>query len=258
MRNAVTYSDRKLNNEKEYECKSANESGRMRDSHKKMVSIIGFVIFILFSLAVAFFIGKPMMQYLSEPEKFRQWVQGFGMFGWLICICMMILQIIVAIIPGGALEIGAGYAFGALEGGILCGVGSIIGSVVVFQFARYFGVKFIEAVFSIEKIRSLKFLHDKRKRNILSFIIFIIPGTPKDLLSYFMGLTEMNLKTWIFISTVARMPAIFITTMSGDALGEKEYFIAIFVLVILMCVSVAGGIYYKTLCKKEESRNRIR
>lgn len=222
--------------------------GRMKEHHKQIVSIVGLIVFVVFMLSVAYFIGKPMMLYLSEPEKFRQWVRGYGIFGWFICIGMMVLQIIVAIIPGGALEIGAGYAYGAWIGGILCVVGSIIGSAIVFQFVRYFGIKLVEAFFSVEKIRSLKFLHNERKRNLLAFIIFLIPGTPKDLLSYFMGLTQMELKTWLLISTIARTPAIFISTMSGDALGEKEYYMAIVVLIVLVIGSLAGGLYYKKIC----------
>ena len=140
------------------------------------------------------------------------------------------------------------YAYGALIGGILCVIGSVIGSALVFQFVRYFGIKLVEAFFSVEKIRSLKFLHNERKRNLLAFIIFLIPGTPKDLLSYFMGLTQMDLKTWLVISTIARTPAIFISTMSGDALGEKEYYMAIIVLIVLMIGSLAGAIYYRKIC----------
>lgn len=227
----------------------------MNDRHKKIVSLAGLIIFLLFSALVAYFIGKPMVQTVSEPDKFREWVRGYGVFGWLICIGMMALQIIVAIIPGGALEIGAGYAFGAVLGGILCIIGSIVGSTLVFQFVRVFGVKLVEAFFSIDKIRSLKFLHDEKKRNILAFIIFLVPGTPKDLLSYFMGLTEMDLKTWLVISTVARTPAIFVSTMSGNALGKQQYHIAIIVMVVLFAVSIIGAIYYKRLCKKKKDNS---
>lgn len=228
--------------------------GRMNEHHRQIVSILGLVVFLLFMVLVAYFIGRPMMRYVSEPEKFRQWVSGYGIFGWCICVAMMVLQIIVAIIPGGALEIGAGYAYGALLGGVLCVAGSVIGSTLVFQFARYFGVKLVEAFFPIEKIHSLKFLHNRRKRNLLAFIIFLIPGTPKDLLSYFMGLTQMDLRTWLIISTVARTPAIFVTTMSGDALGEQQYYMATIVFVILIIGSALGALYYRKICREENSK----
>lgn len=228
--------------------------GRMTDKQKKIVSIIGFIVFLVFSGVVAWFIGKPLFQYVDEPERFKTWVSGYGMWSWLICIGMMVLQIIIAIIPGGALEIGAGYAFGILEGSILCIIGSVIGCALVFQFVRVFGVKLVEAFFSLEKINSLKFLKDEKKRDMLAFIIFLIPGTPKDLLSYFMGLTNMKLSRWLLISTIARTPAIVVSVMGGDALGSEKYVMAIIVLAITALISIVGMIFYRKLCKKHEER----
>lgn len=228
----------------------------MTDKQKKVVSIIGIIIFLAFSGAVAWFIGKPLFQYVDEPEQFKTWVSGYGMWSWLICIGMMVLQIVIAIIPGGALEIGAGYAFGILEGSILCIIGSVIGCTIVFQFVRVFGVKLVEAFFSLEKINSLKFLKDEKKRDVLAFIIFLIPGTPKDLLSYFMGLTNMKLSRWLLISTIARTPAIVVSVMGGDALGSERYVMAVIVLAVTALISIVGMVFYRKLCKKHEERKR--
>lgn len=234
--------------------KTSEIEGKMTDRQRKVISVIAFIIFLVFCGLVGWFIGKPLFQYVDEPEQFKAWVSGYGMWSWLICVFMMVLQIIIAIIPGGALEIGAGYAFGILEGSIICIIGSIIGCAIVFQFVRVFGVKLVEAFFSIEKIRSLKFLHDEKKRDVLAFIIFLIPGTPKDLLSYFMGLTDMKLSRWLLISTVARTPAIVVSVMGGDALGSQKYIMAIIVLVITLLISIAGMIFYRKLCKYHEKK----
>lgn len=236
----------------------AEKKHEMNDKHKKAVSIIAIIIFLVFSALAAWFIGKPMVQFVSEPDKFRAWVQSHGMWSWLVCIGMMVLQIIVAIIPGGPLEIGAGYAFGPVVGSVLCIVGSIIGCTLVFQFVRVFGIKLIEAFFSIEKIRSLKFLHDERKRNILAFVIFALPGTPKDLLSYFMGLTDIKLSTWLLISTIARIPAIIVSAMGGDALGSQKYVMAIIVFVVTLVISAIGMYVYKKICKVQDERNIVK
>lgn len=212
---------------------------------RKIISIIGLVIF--FGLSVA--IALPVAKFFKEPEMFHQWVEGFGMWGWLACIGAMVLQIVIAIIPGGALEIGAGYAFGAVEATILCTIGSVIGCAIVFWFVRAFGVKFVESFFPIEKITSLKFLKNEKRRNILVFIIFLIPGMPKDLISYFMGLTNIKLSTWLIISTVARIPAIIISAMGGHALGKKQYTTAIIVLAVIVGISIIGTIAYRCICK---------
>lgn len=229
----------------------------MNDTHKKIVSIIGLIIFVALIAAVSWYIGKPLIENLDDPEKFKQWVSGYGMWSWLICIGIMVLQIVIAIIPGGFVEIGAGYAFGTVVGSLLCIIGSVIGCILVFQFVRVFGVKLVEAFFSLDKIRNLRFLHDEKRRNSLAFIIFLIPGMPKDLISYFMGLTEMKLSTWVAISTIARAPAIVVSCMSGSALGEEKYVESIIVFVIILAISLIGSIAYKKICAKyTERKNR--
>ncbi len=83
----------------------------MTDKHKKLISAAGIALFLLLSLAIFWFVGKPFLAFVSEPEKFRLWVDGHGIWGRLAFLGMMLLQVFVAIIPGEPLEIGAGYAF---------------------------------------------------------------------------------------------------------------------------------------------------
>lgn len=233
-------------NVKELEQTRTKKDDERAKRKRRAVSIIGLLIFLALSAAIAI----PFIKFFSEAEFFREWIKSLGMWSWLVCIGAMALQIIVAIIPGGAMEIGAGYAFGVVEATILCTIGSIIGCAIVFWLARKFGVKFVEAFFPIEKIQNLKFLHDERKRDILSFIIFLIPGMPKDLISYFMGLTDIKLSRWLVISTIARIPAIIVSAMGGQVLGKGQYIVAIIVLLVILGISAIGGFAYKVICNK--------
>ncbi len=221
---------------------------------KKVITICCIAVFILFSVLICWFIGRPMLKFVSEPEKFRAWVDGHGFYGRLAFVGMMVLQIFIAIIPGEPLEIGAGYAFGMWEGTLLCMLGALIGSALVFLFVRRFGIKAVEVFFSKEKIHSLRFLRNKKKLNLWVFIIFAIPGTPKDLLCYFVGLTEMKFSTWMLITAVARIPSIITSTIGGDALGMKNYLFAIIVFAATMLISGAGILIYHIICKKHEEK----
>ena len=133
------------------------------------------------------------------------------------------------------------------EGTILCIIGCVIGSALVFLFVRRFGVKLVEVFFPREKIRSLRFLQDSRRLNLLTFIVFFIPGTPKDLLSYFIGLTDMKLGTWLLITAVARIPSIVTSTVTGDALGLKDYQFALIAFGVTLALSLAGILVYRRL-----------
>lgn len=188
-----------------------------------------------------------MIKFVSQPEKFRQWADSYGVFGQLAYVGMVAFQVILALIPGEPLEIVAGYAFGAVEGTLLTVAGTMIGSLIVFFAVRKYGIMLCEVFFPREKLLSLKILKNKKRRDFLAFLIFFLPGTPKDLATYFLGLTDVKLFYVIFLSGVARLPSIVTSTMGGNALGVKEYITAIIVFLATAAVSGIGILIYKKI-----------
>ena len=227
--------------------KRIQERTQLTEAHKKKIYLFAIIVALIFIAAVGYLVGKPMVEFVREPERFRAWVDSSGFVSRVIFVGMVVFQLIIALIPGEPLEMGAGYAFGAVEGTILCIIGCVIGSALVFLFVRRFGVKLVEVFFPREKIRSLRFLQDSRRLNLLTFIVFFIPGTPKDLLSYFIGLTDMKLGTWLFITAVARIPSIVTSTVTGDALGLKDYQFALIAFGVTLALSLAGILVYRRL-----------
>lgn len=219
--------------------------------HKKQYGIAAILLFAACFIALFWFVGKPMLATLSQPEQFRAWVDAHGVLGRLAMVGMMAFQIIIAIVPGEPLEIGAGYAFGAWEGTLLCLGGSVLGGLLVFCFVRKYGVKVVELFFSREKIQSIGFLQNTRRLHLLVAVLFLIPGTPKDLIGYCAGLTAMKCSTWLLITTPARIPSILTSTLGGDALGMQRYTAALIVLGVTLVLSAAGLLAYRTLCQKE-------
>ena len=220
------------------------------ERRKRRLAIGSVVIFILLFAVVAWFIGRPMIRFVDQPDRFRAWVNDHGIWGSLAFIGMMVTQIVVAIIPGEPLEIGAGYAFGFWEGTLLCLISIAVGSALVFLLVRKFGTMVVEVFFSREKIQSLRFLHQSRKRDILIFLILFIPGTPKDLLSYFAGLTDIPFKRWILIATVARIPSVVTSTVGGNAIGEENYLFALLVFAATLVISALGLLIYNRLSRR--------
>lgn len=227
--------------------KRRQERTQLTEAHKKKIYLFAIIVALIFIAAVGYLVGKPMVEFVREPERFRAWVDSSGFVSRVIFVGMVVFQLIIALIPGEPLEMGAGYAFGAWEGTILCIIGCVIGSALVFLFVRRFGVKLVEVFFPREKIRSLRFLQDSRRLNLLTFIVFFIPGTPKDLLSYFIGLTDMKLGTWLLITAVARIPSIVTSTVTGDALGLKDYQFALIAFGVTLALSLLGILVYRRL-----------
>lgn len=217
---------------------------------QKALSITAFLIFILFSLFLFIMVGVPMVKHAKDPEAFRTWIDSMGIWGRIAFIGMNILQVLVAVIPGGPLEVAGGYAFGHFEAMILCTIGMGIGSALVFLLVRYFGYKLVEAFFPVEKINELKFLKSTKSRDILILLLFLIPGTPKDLVAYFCGLTEIKFSTFILIATFARIPGIWGSTAGGSAMGDKSYITALIIMAIVFASTAIGILIYSLIVKK--------
>ncbi len=233
-----------------------NDEKRLSPKQKKILSVCAIILLLAFAAAVTWFIGRPMVSLVSEPEQFREWVKSNGLWSWLIFIGMMIFQVIIALVPGEPLEIGAGYAFGAVEGTVLCVVGVTLGSLIVFGLVRKFGIRLIEVFFDFEKIKKLKFLQNEKRLSLITFIVFFLPGTPKDLLTYFVGLTNISISKFILIISVARLPSIITSTVGGSALGVKEYEFAVIVFAATIVLSLLGLLIYNKICGRKAKKNK--
>ncbi len=221
----------------------------MDGTGKKMLSISVLIAALVFAGAVTVLVGKPMLQFVADPEQFRGWVDAHGIWSRVVFVGMVIFQVLIALIPGEPLEIGGGYAFGAVEGTLLCVLGITVGGILIFLLVRKFGTKLVEVFFPAEKIKSLKFLQNEKRLNLIAFVIFAIPGTPKDLLSYFVGLTPMKLSTWLLITSVARLPSVISSTWGGSALNEEKYIQAVIVFGVTFLLSGMGYFAYQKYSK---------
>ncbi|MCI9626043.1 MAG: TVP38/TMEM64 family protein [Clostridia bacterium] len=217
---------------------------------RKIISGISFTLLCVLFGVVCFY-AKPLMELVAEPERFRAWIEGQGLLGYVTFVAIMCLQVVIAVIPGEVVEIGAGYAFGAILGMLLCLVGVAIGSAIIYGFTKLFGYKMVEAFISREKIQSLKFIQSSKRLNLLVFLLFLIPGTPKDIITYFIGLTPMKLRTFLLILGVARIPSVISSTMGGHALGLQNYMVAVIVFTITAAMSLIGILIYRRICRKE-------
>lgn len=224
----------------------------LTEQQKKTLSVLAIVIFILLSAALAWFVGRPMVRFARQPEQFRAWVDGHGAWGPLAYAAMVFLQVLVAIIPGEPLEIAGGYAFGAVWGTVLCLLGAFLGSVAVFAVVRKWGVPLVEVFFSQDKLDKLTFLKTSPRRAALLWLVFTVPGTPKDLLCYFAGLTDLRWSSWLLIASVGRLPSIITSTVGGNALGLQNYQFAAITFAATTVIAGVGLVIYRQICRRHK------
>ena len=222
---------------------------------KKIIASCLMGVAIVIIALVCIFVGIPLIKMAGEPDKFREWVEAKGIWGPILYVALVIFQILIAFIPGEPLEIVAGYVFGTFKGTVLCIAAASLGSIIVLLLVRKFGKALLEIYFDKEKIEGLKFLQSSEKKIVIFLILFIVPGTPKDLLCYYGGLTDISMPLLIFICTVCRFPSIITSTIGGNALGTGEYGIAVIVFAVTAVISAIGIIIYNKFSKKNGDSN---
>ncbi len=197
------------------------------------------------------FASVPLMRFVSQPEQFRLWIDQRGIWGVLGYMATVIIQVVVAILPGEPFEIAAGYAFGAWEGTLIYLAAATLGSILVFALVRRFGRRLVVDLFSEKKVDLLRFLKSNKRRELLFALIFTLPGTPKDLMCYAAGLTDIPWPVWLIICSLGRIPAAITSTLGGNALGTGNYVFAIAVFVLSLAVSGGGLLLFYRICDRE-------
>ena len=220
-------------------------------TRQKLVLFSAGVVAVL-ALLFTLFVWRWLSSF--SQDEFRDYIRSFGAASIFVLFFLQFLQVFVPLIPGELLESGAGYALGAVLGTAVCYAGIIAATALIFSLTRRFGLRMVELFVPREKNMSLRFISTERKRNTLVFVLFFIPGTPKDLLTYFAALTDIKIGTFLAITLIARIPSMLSSTFGGHLLGEKNYIAALLLYGITGIISFSGILIYNRIIKKRNTR----
>lgn len=221
---------------------------------KRIIGLISLFITIGVFYLIAHFAVYRFFSSGASASSFKEFIEGYGFIGRFVALGIQLLQVFIAFIPGEFIEVGLGYAFGAIEGTLICLVGVALASALIFVLAKKWGVKLVELFISTEKINSLAFINSEKKLKRVVFFLFLIPGTPKDLLTYILPLTRIRLSEFLVISLIARIPSIISSTVGGDFFEEGKYLHGIVLLVITAVISLLGLKLYNIITLKYRKR----
>ena len=220
------------------------------ERRRKILAGISVSVVLLLVICVTLFVSRWLRSF--SQEDFREYVRSFGVLAPLVMLGLQILQVFIALIPGEIVESAAGYVLGPWLGTAVCYLGICVASTLIFTLTRRYGVRLVEVFVAREKINELRFLNTEQKRNTLIFLMFFIPGTPKDLLTYFVGLTDIRLKTFLLLSMAARIPSVITSTFGGHLLGEERYMGAVILYGITGLLSLLGMAGYNRYLKGKQ------
>jgi uncharacterized membrane protein YdjX (TVP38/TMEM64 family) len=183
---------------------------------------------------------------LLNPHRLKKVIYSFGPYSPLVYIIIQLLQVVVAPIPGGPIEFIGGYLFGAKAGFLYAMIGLILGAWLAFSLARIFEKWAIEKFVSPEYKKKFDYLVG-HEGVILSLLLFLIPGFPKDALCYILGLTPMHLGIFLLISTIGRIPGTLMATLQGAKAFDHQYKTLVILLGISTLVILVFYIYHEKI-----------
>lgn len=215
---------------------------------KKRIPRIAFSCLLLAGALTALTVlALPYVRRLSDPETQRfiqNWIGERGIWGILILLGLQVLQVIIAFIPGEPMELLAGALCGALGGTVLCLTGTVLASACIFALSRRYGRRLLALLgFGEKQVAQWKWLQrdeQSEKADLVIFLVFLIPGTPKDMLTYVVGMTRVSLKRFLCLSTLARVPSVLSSTLIGSSVIQGEGETALILMLITGLLGILG------------------
>jgi len=229
---------------------------------KKAINVIVIIIVtIIFALAIAYL--APVMRGISTKEgqmAFKEKLDNLGIVGVFAVFLLEIAQIFFVIIPGEPLEILAGMCYGGIGGTVFITISVLITTTILFFLVRKYGKKLIYESFNkekIDKIEKSKIFKNSKKVELIMIILFLIPGTPKDLLVYIGGLLPIKPLRFIFISTFARFPSVISSAIAGSSLIEGDIKISVISYGITFFITAILLILINIFDKNKETKEAL-
>ncbi len=211
-----------------------------------------FKLFLLFIIIIGipiaiYFNHYTIIEDFGSPEKINAFISEHKMGGIFAYLAMQVLQIVICILPGQVLQFAAGYAFHFPLGILLTLLGAAIGTLITFYISRLLGRKSMHLIFGEQKFERYVNRLNTKRAVILIFIIYLIPGLPKDLFAYAIGVSEMKFKPFFIVSMVGRTPAMMISVMVGAMTATQQYTGVAILVATAVILCIAGILNYKKM-----------
>jgi len=216
---------------------------------KKTIGVSAvLLVFFCMALYLLIYHSEIYLTFLDR-KRLSDFIKSFGRLSPLIFIALQVFQVLFAPIPGEVTGFLGGYLYGNFFGIIYSTIGLGIGSWLAFILARWAGQSLVEWIVNPKVLQRFDYLM-AHQGTWIAFLLFLIPGFPKDYLCYILGLGHMSVKIFLVISTIGRLFGTILLTFQGHLAREENYL----VLGLMIGLSLVGLLMAYLLREKLESR----
>ena len=230
----------------------------MKNQKKIKIIKITLTAVILIALAIFFWRIAPFMKDLSTTEgqiAFRNKINSMGFLGLLLLFSLQVLQILLVVLPGEPFEVLAGMCYGTWGGWLFITLSVLITTIIIFFSVRKLGKKYLYNFFKkekVEKIMNSKLLKNETNLEMVLCLIFLLPGTPKDLFVYIGGLLPVKPLRFILIATLVRFPSVITSTMVGANITKGNWKISLLIYLLTFVAVAISMVILKIKDKNKE------
>ena len=243
----------KLHEKAEQEVEVRGHKMEKADNFKFVGLIAFFAIMVLIVVML-----WPYFHELFEPgglDRIINDVRGAGPVGFLILLGLQFLQIVGAFIPGEVVQIAAGLLYGPWSGALVILAGCVISSAFIFALVHKLGAPFVQSMVPVQYLEKFRKFEKTGKLNIIVFILFLIPGLPKDVFTYLVPLTDMRMRTFLLLSNVGRIPGIVVSTYAADGLADGRLMESAIIFAVAAVIAVLGIVFRERIMKMLEKHS---
>ncbi len=205
---------------------------------EKYKSQIALGIMLIFLIGSAYEYYHKYFYIFKDPNKIKHIIMSYGEYSVIAFGVLQVIQVIAFFIPGEIVQIAGGYIYGTAWGGIISLAGITIGTIIVYSISHIYGRPLVNKIISKKDLKFFNKILNLGSIKFVVFLLYLIPGIPKDVLAYICGISIISFKDFILYSTLGRLPGIFISSYFGAKIdsGNKHMLIGISVVMTLLFV----------------------
>ncbi len=214
-----------------------------------LFKFIGLAAFFVIIVLICIFLW-PYFSMIFEEDGVTRMVTSIreaGIAGVLILLALQFVQIVVAFIPGEVVQIAAGMVYGPWFGALIILVGVVISAAFIFVLVHRLGAPFVQSMVPEKYLDRFRDFEKTGRLNIIVFILFLIPGLPKDVFTYLVPLTDMRMRTFLILSTIGRIPGVLVSTFAAADLISGNIVRSIILFAIVAAIAILALVFYNRI-----------
>ena len=241
-----------MNEEQEKEI--LNEAKIQTARHKKKIQIISLVA-IIAVIAMATVACIPLIKAFHSEAGIAALERKLDNYSGIVGVLIFtFIQALIAVIP--PIQVVGGVLFGWFWGGLLSFLGTLLGTMAIFVLVKKFGRPIVEAFVDEKQLKKFKFLQNEKKLTVILIILYLIPGIPKDVISYIVPLTPISKKDFFYYVMPCRLPAIMLSTILGSNVKSGNFTVVLVVLGVALVAGIVGFLFKDVIVNKMKQHKK--